>query len=126
MHDFYQTQLHEYEPILQVQRTQSYGNSCSRELRCTQSKRKLSSMFDDCCQLPPMGGASPGPASPASSSSSSSNASSYSSTSHVAASLSSSSSSSFGGGGNSHAAFGLRPSMAVIRDSTCPADILME
>lgn len=37
---FFITQLYEYEPILQVQRTQSGGNSCSRELRSGLLKRK--------------------------------------------------------------------------------------
>lgn len=38
-------QLYEYEPILQVQRTQSGGNSCSRELRSALLKRKKT--YDD-------------------------------------------------------------------------------
>lgn len=42
---FFITQLYEYEPILQVQRTQLAGNSCSRELRSDLLKRKK--MFDD-------------------------------------------------------------------------------
>lgn len=37
---YFTTQLYEYEPILQVQRAQLAGNSCSRELRCSQLKRK--------------------------------------------------------------------------------------
>lgn len=44
---FFITQLYEYEPILQVQRTQSAGNSCSRELRGDLLKRKK--VFDDYC-----------------------------------------------------------------------------
>lgn len=43
---FFTTQLYEYEPILQVQRSQSAGNSCSREMRSALLKRKKS--FDDC------------------------------------------------------------------------------
>ena len=43
---FFTTQLYEYEPILQVQRSQSAGNSCSRELRSALLKRKKS--YDDC------------------------------------------------------------------------------
>lgn len=43
---FFTTQLYEYEPILQVQRSQSGGNSCSRELRSALLKRKKS--YDDC------------------------------------------------------------------------------
>ncbi|XP_031636253.1 uncharacterized protein LOC116349120 [Contarinia nasturtii] len=43
---FFTTQLYEYEPILQVQRSQSAGNSCSRELRSSLLKRKKS--YDDC------------------------------------------------------------------------------
>lgn len=43
---FFITQLYEYEPILQVQRTQSGGNSCSRELRSALLKRKKT--YDDC------------------------------------------------------------------------------
>lgn len=42
---FFTTQLYEYEPILQVQRSQSAGNSCSRELRSALLKRKKS--YDD-------------------------------------------------------------------------------
>lgn len=42
---FFITQLYEYEPILQVQRTQSGGNSCSRELRSALLKRKKT--YDD-------------------------------------------------------------------------------
>lgn len=42
---YFTTQLYEYEPILQVQRAQLGGNSCSRELRCSQLKRK--NRFDD-------------------------------------------------------------------------------
>lgn len=37
---FFISQLNEYEPILQMQRTQSGGNSCSRELRSALLKRK--------------------------------------------------------------------------------------
>lgn len=37
---FFISQLYEYEPILQVQRAQSCGHSCSRELRSAQLKRK--------------------------------------------------------------------------------------
>lgn len=39
---FFISQLYEYEPILQMQRTQSCGNSCSRELRSALLKRKKS------------------------------------------------------------------------------------
>lgn len=42
---YFTTQLYEYEPILQVQRSQLAGNSCSRELRCSLLKRK--NRFDD-------------------------------------------------------------------------------
>lgn len=42
---FFISQLYEYEPILQVQRTQSGGNSCSRELRSALLKRKKT--YDD-------------------------------------------------------------------------------
>ncbi|XP_004536370.1 uncharacterized protein LOC101458659 [Ceratitis capitata] len=37
---FYMTQLYEYEPILQVQRAQSRGQSCSREMYSAILKRK--------------------------------------------------------------------------------------
>lgn len=37
---FFISQLYEYEPILQVQRAQARGNSCSRELRSAFLKRK--------------------------------------------------------------------------------------
>lgn len=37
---FFISQLYEYEPILQVERAQSRGHSCSRELRSAQLKRK--------------------------------------------------------------------------------------
>lgn len=37
---FYISQLYEYEPILQVQRAQSRGHSCSRELHAAILKRK--------------------------------------------------------------------------------------
>ncbi|XP_053951363.1 uncharacterized protein LOC128858856 isoform X2 [Anastrepha ludens] len=37
---FYMTQLYEYEPILQVQRTQSRGQSCSRDMHSAILKRK--------------------------------------------------------------------------------------
>lgn len=46
LNQFYATQLHEYEPILQVQRTLLYGNSCSRELRSSVLKRK----YDEPCR----------------------------------------------------------------------------
>ncbi|KAJ6636482.1 Serine/threonine/tyrosine-interacting protein [Pseudolycoriella hygida] len=40
---YYENQMYEYEPILQVQRTINlYGNSCSRELRSSVYKRKIS------------------------------------------------------------------------------------
>ncbi|XP_067637320.1 uncharacterized protein [Eurosta solidaginis] len=39
---FYMTQLYEYEPILQVQRAQSRGQSCSREIASAILKRKKS------------------------------------------------------------------------------------
>lgn len=42
---FYVTQLYEYEPILQVQRTQSCGHSCSGEIRRASLKRKKT--FED-------------------------------------------------------------------------------
>lgn len=42
---FFISQLYEYEPILQMQRTQSGGNSCSRELRSALLKRKKA--FED-------------------------------------------------------------------------------
>lgn len=42
---FYITQLYEYEPILQVQRTQSRGHSCSGEIRRASLKRKKT--YDD-------------------------------------------------------------------------------
>lgn len=42
LNHFYAKQLHEYEPILQVQRTLLYdGNSCSRHLRSAVLKRKF-------------------------------------------------------------------------------------
>lgn len=37
---FYKSQLYEYEPILQVQRAQSRGHSCSRDLHAATLKRK--------------------------------------------------------------------------------------
>lgn len=42
---FFTMQLYEYEPILQVQRSQLAGNSCSRELRSALLKRKKT--YDD-------------------------------------------------------------------------------
>lgn len=40
---YYVNQMYEYEPILQVQRTLNlYGTSCSRELRSSVLKRKIS------------------------------------------------------------------------------------
>lgn len=42
MDRFYTSQLYEYEPILQVQRAQSRGHSCSRELHAAILKRKKS------------------------------------------------------------------------------------
>ena len=47
---FYITQLHEYEPILQVQHTLTFGNCCSRELRSKFLKRKT--LYDDLTQHP--------------------------------------------------------------------------
>uniref|UniRef100_A0A1A9WA03 Dual specificity phosphatase catalytic domain-containing protein n=1 Tax=Glossina brevipalpis TaxID=37001 RepID=A0A1A9WA03_9MUSC len=44
---FYISQLYEYEPILQVQRAQSRGHSCSRELHAAILKRKKSHDDDD-------------------------------------------------------------------------------
>ncbi|KAG4065870.1 hypothetical protein HA402_012548 [Bradysia odoriphaga] len=50
---YYVNQMYEYEPILQVQRTLNlYGTSCSRELRSSMHKRKISddmqpSTYDD-------------------------------------------------------------------------------
>ncbi|XP_037028120.1 uncharacterized protein LOC119068576 [Bradysia coprophila] len=50
---YYVNQMYEYEPILQVQRTLNlYGTSCSRELRSSMHKRKISddmqpSAYDD-------------------------------------------------------------------------------
>ena len=37
---FFISQLYEYEPILQVQRAQAKGSSCSREMRSALLKRK--------------------------------------------------------------------------------------
>ncbi|XP_065365150.1 uncharacterized protein LOC135958196 [Calliphora vicina] len=44
---FYISQLYEYEPILQVQRAQSRGHSCSRELHAAILKRKKNHDDDD-------------------------------------------------------------------------------
>ncbi|KAM7350802.1 uncharacterized protein ACRADG_009249 [Cochliomyia hominivorax] len=44
---FYISQLYEYEPILQVQRAQSRGHSCSRELHAAILKRKKTHDDDD-------------------------------------------------------------------------------
>ncbi|XP_073835458.1 uncharacterized protein isoform X2 [Musca autumnalis] len=43
---FYISQLYEYEPILQVQRAQSRGHSCSRELHAAILKRKKTNEDD--------------------------------------------------------------------------------
>lgn len=47
MDRFYISQLYEYEPILQVQRAQSRGHSCSRELHAAILKRKKTHDDDD-------------------------------------------------------------------------------
>ncbi|XP_059223890.1 uncharacterized protein LOC106084127 [Stomoxys calcitrans] len=44
---FYISQLYEYEPILQVQRAQSRGHSCSRELHAAILKRKKTHEEED-------------------------------------------------------------------------------
>lgn len=67
MDRFYISQLYEYEPILQVQRAQSRGHSCSRELHAAILKRKKPHDDDDtiplmdintfsCSSLPTLGG----------------------------------------------------------------------
>ncbi|XP_014094566.2 uncharacterized protein [Bactrocera oleae] len=45
---FYMTQLYEYEPILQVQRAQSRGQSCSREMYSAILKRKKGDDEETC------------------------------------------------------------------------------
>lgn len=106
-----------------MQRTQAYGNSCSRELRCTQSKRKLSSVFDDDNGYGQVSSVASSRSVPVSAAAAPPTAAAAAATTIVSVTAASAllpsavlyNTGAGGGGGG-----------IVLHDSTCPSDILME